>query len=215
MMTRRDPYQRFVSGYDRTWSRFSARTHAQILARMPQDLAGQRLLDLSCGTGSLIERILVRHPIIGPVTGVDVSAGMLRQARARLTTRSWPQPVSLAQFQPGVVNFRTATFDIVVCANAFHYFREPSMILREIARILRPGGLLILEDYAKDGLLARYFEWVIRRYDPAHQRAYRLAEVTRLLVDAGWPTDMNAAKFRIDLLWRGWIVTIRRASEEG
>ena len=75
-MMRRDPYQRFASGYDKTWARFSARTHAQVLAQLPQDCAGQRLLDLSCGTGSLIERILLAHPASGPIMGVDVSAGM-------------------------------------------------------------------------------------------------------------------------------------------
>ncbi len=209
MAMRRDPYRKFAHGYDASWATFSARTHAQVLARLPQDCAGKRLLDLSCGTGSLIERILVAHPAIGAVIGVDVSAGMLRQARARLADRAGSHAVGLVQQRLRVLDFQTAAFDIVVCANAFHYFREPQTILREVARVLRPGGLLILEDYAKGGLLARYFEWAIRRYDPAHQRAYHLAEVTRQLALAGWPPATYAADFRIDPLWRGWILAVK------
>lgn len=212
MMTRRDPYQRFAPGYDKSWARFSARTHAQVLAQLPQDCTGLRVLDLSCGTGSLIARILAAHPTIGPVMGVDVSAGMLRQARARLAGRSGSQAVGLVQQRLRVLDFQTAAFDIVVCANAFHYFQEPQTTLREVARVLRPGGLFILEDYAKGGLLARYFEWAIRRYDPAHQRAYHLAEATRQLARAGWPPATYTANFRIDPLWRGWIIVARRGS---
>lgn len=208
-MMRRDPYQRFASGYDKTWARFSARTHAQVLAQLPQDCAGQRLLDLSCGTGSLIERILLAHPASGPIMGVDVSGRMLRQARMRLAVQSGTQAVGLVQQRLQGLDFQNAAFDVVVCANAFHYFQEPQTILREVARVLRPGGLFILEDYAKGGLLARYFEWAIRHYDPAHQRAYHLAEATRHLADAGWPPAIYAANFRIDPLWRGWIIAAR------
>ena len=181
-----------------------------MLAQLPHDCTGQRLLDLSCGTGSLIARILSAYPAIGPVIGVDVSAGMLRWARARLAGRAGAGVVALVQGRLQRLDFQTTAFDIVVCANAFHYFREPQLLLREVARVLRPGGLFILEDYAKSGLLARYFEWAIRRYDPAHQRAYRLAEATRQLARAGWAPATYTANFRIDPLWRGWIIVASR-----
>jgi ubiquinone/menaquinone biosynthesis C-methylase UbiE len=181
--------------------------------RFAPDCRGQRLLDLSCGTGSLIERILVARPAIGPVTGVDVSAGILRQARARLAGWSGRREVALVQQRLQHLDFRDAAFDIVVCVNALHYFREQQLILREVARVLRPGVLFVLEDYAKGGLLARYFAWAIRRYDPAHQRAYHLAEATRHLARAGWPPAIYTSNFRIDSLWRGWIIVARRGNE--
>lgn len=205
-----DRYAKFASGYDAHWARFSARTHAHVLARLSQDLTGKRLLDLSCGTGSLIERMLACHPTVASIVGVEVSASMLRQARARLAVPLRSRQVALVQQRPDALDFRPGAFDIVVCANTFHYFREPQAMLREIYRVVRPGGLLILEDYAKDGPLARYFEWAIRWYDPAHQRAYTLAEADRLLAAAGWPRATYGAKFRIDALWRGWIVATSR-----
>jgi ubiquinone/menaquinone biosynthesis C-methylase UbiE len=205
-----DLYAKFASGYDAHWTAFNARTHAQVLARLPHDLTGKRLLDLVCGTGSLTARIIARHPAVASITGVDASASMLRQARARRIAATRTGQVAWVWQRPDALDFRPATFDIVVCVNTFHYFREPVAMLRRIRRVLRPDGLLILEDYAKDGLLARYFEWAIRLYDPAHQRAYALAEAEGLLPLAGWPAARYGATFRINTLWRGWIVAVER-----
>lgn len=206
---RGDRYAKFASGYDRHWVTFSARTHAQVLARLPRDLTGKRLLDLGCGTGNLTARLVAQHPAVAAITGVDPSASMLRRARARRITAAHAGQIAWVQQHPDALDFRLAAFDIVVCANTFHYFRDPVAMLRRIHRVLRPGGLLILEDYAKDGPLARYFEWAIRRYDPAHQRAYTLTEAEALLPLAGWPPTSYGAKFRINALWRGWIVAVR------
>lgn len=202
----RDPYAKFAGDYDARWARFSERTHARVLARLPADLTGQRLLDVGCGTGTLIAKILARHPTVGAITGVDVSASMLARAWEQLAAGIGADKVALAQQRGAVPTFPSGMFDLVVCANTFHYFPEPAATLRALRGALRPHGLLILEDYAKRGPLARYFEWAIARYDPLHRRAYDLAEAEQLLAAAGF-APRDGAEFRVDAWWRGWVVT--------
>lgn len=81
---RRDPYARFAEDYDRRWASFTARTHAEVRAQLPASLADKRLLDVGCGTSTLIASILVAWPAVAAITGVDASASMLARAAAKL-----------------------------------------------------------------------------------------------------------------------------------
>lgn len=202
----RDTYAKFADHYDRRWARFSARSHARVLEQLPARLTGQRLLDVGCGTGSLIAAILAGHPAMAAITGVDVSASMLAKAAEKLAGTPRAGKVTLVRQRGDALDFPRASFDVVVCANTFHYFKHPAATLRELRGILTPGGTLILEDYSQRSPLARYGEWAIRRYDPLHRRAYALPEASRLVADAGF-TIARQADFPIDLLWRGWIIT--------
>ncbi len=80
-------------------------------------------------------------------------------------------------------------------------------MLRALHRALQPGGMLIVEDYSREGPLVRHFEWTTSWYDPLHQRAYTLADMARLLAVVGLERTYGA-RLRSDTLWRGWIVTI-------
>lgn len=84
-------------------------------------------------------------------------------------------------------------------------------MLHALHRVLKPGGMLIVEDYSREGPLVRHFAWAISWYDPLHQRAYTLADMARLLAVAGLDRTYGA-RLRIDTLWWGWIVTSVRPS---
>ena len=96
------------------------------------------MLDLGCGTGEL-----ARH-LAGAglrVTGCDISANMLGQAAAA-------DPAGAAewiQLDPDwrTLPFATASFDAVVAASVLEYVGSPAAVLRECARVLRPGGVLL------------------------------------------------------------------------
>jgi len=203
----RDPYAKFAANYDTRWATFSAHTHARVLEQLPPDLTGKRVLDVGCGTGTLIKRLLERYPAVASVTGVDVSERMLRQARKLAMGRAAARHVTWIRQHGETLDLPPGSFDIVVCANTFHYFKHPVTMLRALHRVLKPGGILIVEDYSREGPLVRHFEWAISWYDPLHQRAYTLADMERLLAVAGLDRTYGA-RFRIDTLWRGWIVTI-------
>jgi ubiquinone/menaquinone biosynthesis C-methylase UbiE len=93
----------------------------------------RRIADIACGTGILADRI---RREIGPdeVYGVDMSDGMLAQARRRADDVRWMKgPAERLPFEDGFL-------DAVVTTSAFHFFDQPAA-LREFHRVLAPGGV--------------------------------------------------------------------------
>jgi len=105
-----------------------------VLAATTGPLSGQAVLDLAAGTG-LATRAL--HARGARVVSMDIAADMLAILRRR--TPSASAVVAKGEQLP----FRAAAFDLVVCATAWHWVETASAV-REIGRVLRPGGHLAL-----------------------------------------------------------------------
>jgi ubiquinone/menaquinone biosynthesis C-methylase UbiE len=105
----------------------------EVIAQL-NDSGARRVADIACGTGILAARIARElHP--DEVYGVDMSDGMLGQARARSSAVQWRKgPAEHLPFEDGVL-------DAVVTTSAFHFFDQPAA-LREFHRVLAPGGLV-------------------------------------------------------------------------
>lgn len=104
------------------------------IARRPRPRA---ILDVGCGTGILAARLAARHPDAS-VTGVDLSAGMLAQARRRSSEVTWIE--ADAQHLP----FDNSSFDALCCTESFHWYADQARALGEFHRVLRPGGTLYI-----------------------------------------------------------------------
>ncbi len=92
----------------------------------------RRIADIACGTGILATRI---HDELDPdeIYGIDMSDGMLEQARARSAEVTWRKaPAEQLPFDDG-------SLDAVVTTTAFHFFDQPAA-MREFHRVLAPGG---------------------------------------------------------------------------
>lgn len=104
--------------------------------------AGEPVLDLGTGTGSVAERAA---PIVGPsgqVTGVDISPEMLALARDRLST-SGSAHVDLREGRAEEIPAEAATFDVVLACLSMMYVIDRAAAAREIARVLRPSGRFV------------------------------------------------------------------------
>jgi SAM-dependent methyltransferase len=100
-------------------------------------VAGRRILDAGCGSGPLFAALRDRGAI---VSGFDMSAGMLEQARRRLGPDADLRVADLADPLP----FPDDAFDDVVASLVLHYLEDWGPALAELRRVLTPGGRLIV-----------------------------------------------------------------------
>jgi len=106
--------------------------HDEVIAQLRAHQA-RKIADVACGTGILSDRI-ERELQPEAIYGVDMSDGMLNQARAKSARVQWLRgPAEQLPFEDGAL-------DAVVTTSAFHFFDQPAA-LREFHRVLAPGGL--------------------------------------------------------------------------
>jgi demethylmenaquinone methyltransferase/2-methoxy-6-polyprenyl-1,4-benzoquinol methylase len=136
-----DPMNRLMTaGLDRRWRRATARAVVR---------PGNRVLDACCGTGDL--GIAARREG-GQVTGVDFSERMLERARRKAPEVEWVQADVME------LPFDAASFDAVTVGFGVRNVADLEAGLRELRRVLRPGGRLgVLEITRPNGLLRPFF----------------------------------------------------------
>ncbi len=96
------------------------------------------VLDLGCGPGSLTDKLLSIPNV--KLTGVDISPAMIREAR-----RKFPQ-VEFFVDDAEALSFEDNSLDAVFCSGVLHHFPALDMALKEIHRVLKPGGLFVARE---------------------------------------------------------------------
>ena len=192
-------------GLDRRWRR---RTAAAVVR------PGDRVLDACCGTGDLA---LAAHEAGGIVTGLDFSPAMLARARRKSDAVSWVCGNVLA------LPFPDGSFDVVTVGFGVRNVEDLEAALRELARVLRPGGrLACLEITQPRGALRPFFRLWFDRLVPLAGRVlpggaaytYLPASVRRFPGPADLAAAMERAGFA-DVRWRllaGGIVALHVAT---
>jgi ubiquinone/menaquinone biosynthesis C-methylase UbiE len=187
------------------------------LRNVPERLGrNPRVLDVACGTGILLKRLLDQVPS-AEAYGVDASEDMLAQARIAL--KDQPQ-VHLERVKVGTgeaagLLFSQETFDLITCTNALHDMPEPVATLSGLRRLLAPGGQLVVEDFARRERPFPWaaFAWLLQQIEGSPVHAYTLAEAQSLCQQAGLSLARGKA-FRVDWFWRGWMVRAYRTLSE-
>ncbi|MBW4536387.1 MAG: class I SAM-dependent methyltransferase [Pleurocapsa minor HA4230-MV1] len=195
-------YDRLADIYDLRWRNYIVNT-LTFLHNWEEIEPQSTILDVACGTGEF-ERLLLNQNPTQKITGIDISEKMLNIAREKY--RAYPS-VKFHQASVHSLPFSSQSFDVVVSANAFHYFDRPQVALAEMKRVLKPNGKVIILDWNKDYPVCRICDWLLQIFDPAHQQCYTQEELHKLLISAEFKIH-RATKVRFGVIWGLMAVTV-------
>jgi phosphatidylethanolamine/phosphatidyl-N-methylethanolamine N-methyltransferase len=174
-------YARWAPVYDRTFGAITQVGRRRATAIL-SDLGGS-VLEVGVGTGLAL-------PLYGPkvaVTGIDYSEQMLAKARARVASEGLKTVAGLRRMDARQLEFPDGSFDHVACMHVISVVPEPERVMAEIARVVRPGGTVVLTNHFKrdHGPLALVERWA--------------APLANTL---GWHSDFDRARVLGDLRLR-------------
>jgi len=163
---------------------------AQLTAGLPD---GARVLEVAPGPGYLAIEVAKLGRF--QVTGLDISRTMVEIAREHGTAAG--VAVDFQQGDATAMPFADGSFDLVVCQAAFKNFRQPVSALDEMRRVLRPGGLAVVQDMRKEATTAEIDRevrdqalgavngFIVRRVLAGlRNRAYSTAQFERLVAQS-------------------------------
>jgi ubiquinone/menaquinone biosynthesis C-methylase UbiE len=116
---------------------------AQDLVTLAALRPGERVLDVACGTGVLARLAAKAVGPTGKVAGADLNEGMLGVARTKAEQHEGP-PIEWHACDAAALVLPDGTFDVALCQWGLEFFADRPRGLREIARVLVPGGRLVL-----------------------------------------------------------------------
>ena len=181
----------------------------QALAEISRELKGQdqrkmALLDLACGTGRFLRETMRAFPRLDAV-GLDLSPNYAERARKQVAP--WPH-VGIIEGQAEVLPLEDASQDIIVSIYLFHELPEKTRreVMKEAARVLKPGGAFIIADSLQfgdsaglDGIL----EYFPEGFHEPYYKAYLGWDFTPPMQDAGFRLEKTELAFLTKVnVWR-------------
>jgi len=129
-------YERFASRFDQEMNRHEMEKRIKLVFErlLGDSLVGKRVLDAGCGTGWFSQRAMAAG---ADVVSVDVGPNLLAEVRRKCPSRC-------VQGSVMTLGLAANTFDVVLCSEVIEHTPHPRQAVSELARVLRPGGALIL-----------------------------------------------------------------------
>ncbi len=183
-----EQFDRQAEFYNGQWNRWSEKS-LEWLVRNSEVTGTETVLDIATGTGFTA---LAFAPLVSAVVGLDVSSQMLEKARQEAESRG----IGTVEWRQGSaerLEFRDESFDLVTCRVAPHHFLNVPQFVREVKRVLKPGGKFLLADTTVpdgEGEIGHWQNRVEALRDPSHIRNYSPLEWRALVEAAGMTVEV-------------------------
>lgn len=153
-----DAYRRWAPVYDRTFGMVATEGRRQAVAEINKTTG--RVLEVGVGTGLSLPDYEPHLEIVG----IDLSPDMLNRARQRVIEDKLTNVTGIHEMDAGALEFEDASFDTVVAMYVMTVVPDPEQVMRELSRVTKPGGSVILVNHfsQEDGVRG----WVERRMAP-------------------------------------------------
>lgn len=166
--------------------------------------AGAGWLDVACGPG-LVSRALA--PRVGSVHGVDLTPAMVEKASAEARAAGLDN-VAFELGDATALEAGDESFDGAITRFSLHHIPAPSRVVAEMARVVRPGGWVVIGDHLtdEDRNAAAWHQEIERLRDPTHWASQTPARLRAMGEDAGLLLDHERiAEIELDYEeWLGW-----------
>jgi len=149
--------------------------------RIPQVIEGREVLELATGPGLLAKHVAYAAK---RMVATDYAEGMIREAKKGTYSSNLTFEVADATALP----YQDNSFDVVLIANALHIMPSPETALREIRRVLRPGGILIAPNFVehKKGAVSRIWSGILQLAGISFEHQWSEKEYLDFLRRNGW-----------------------------
>ncbi len=166
-------FNRWAKSYDKQVFQFwMKKFYAQAAAEL-QLTSKTKVLDISCGTGELLKRLHGKAQLYG----VDLSEDMLAVARTKL-----PKEVTLLKADVHHLPFRDNFFDYAMTTEAFHHYYDQPSALKEMTRVTKNGGKVIVADI---NFFLKPLHWLFQKIEPGCVKVNSKKEMKKLFEEAG------------------------------
>lgn len=201
-------YREYAHHYDRSYGRYTAHATRLLFRAIAQVPPPNRVLDACCGTGTMTAALASRLPD-SHVLAVDLSPDMLTEARSRL--QHLAPRVRVLEAAAESLPLPSGSVDLVTCANALHLVHDPREAVREFARVLAPGGALIVLDWRLDAPLMRVLAAWLNATQRTRRQLLDRRGLSEAIESAGLaPQSIDAV--RIPPAWGLMLATARKPS---
>lgn len=165
----------------------------------------ERVLDAGCGAGHASVAVA---PYAAEVVALDLTEAMLRQTEQLAAERGLPNVVTLLG-DVEAIPAEDVVYDAAVSRYSAHHWPNPAAALRELRRVLKPGGIFVLSDIvAPDApALDTWLQTIELLRDPSHVRDHSVAQWLTMFTDAGFTASVEYT-WRLTLDFQAWLERI-------
>lgn len=152
-----------AENYEASWVRAQMAQCARDLVDTAEIAAGDRVLDIACGTGAVTREAVLQCGSAGRVTGTDVSGPMLEEAR-KFARRAGLPDIDWVECDAADMPFEDNSFDVILCQQGLQFMPDKPAALHEMHRVLTPGGRLVLSVWKRKSPIGDAFSEVLDRH---------------------------------------------------